>query len=404
MSHARTGSLETLRRLNRLRVIHALRDEGLISRAEIARRTGLSRSTVSSLVSELQADGLVVERAESGAAHGDQGGRPPILLSFDASAGVAVGIDFDHHHVRVAVSDLSSRILAERELSLDTDHLAHEGLDAAAELVEQVLAEAGVEASRVIGAGMCLPGPIHRPTGVVGSTAILPGWVGVASADEMRRRLELPILVDNDANLAALAEAAFGSGRDAKDLIYLMISSGIGAGLVLNGRLYRGAEGLAGELGHVLVDADGPVCRCGNRGCLETVAGTDALAELLRRSHGDGLDGRSIVRMAREGDLGCQRVIADAGRAIGKAAAMLVNVLNPELLIVGGDLAEAGELLLDGVRESLLRSALPTAAQAATVVAGSLGDRAEVLGAIALVLSEADRDHPLRPMAEAAAR
>jgi len=400
MAAGRTGSLETLRRLNRLRVIHALRDEGLISRAEIARRTGLSRSTVSSLVSELQADGLVIERPEPAAAHGDQGGRPPILLSFDASAGVAVGIDFDHHHMRVAVSDLSSRILAERERELDTDHAAHEGLDAAAELVAELLAEAGVDEARVIGAGMCLPGPVHRPTGVVGSTAILPGWVGVAAAEEMRRRLDLPILVDNDANLAALAEAAFGAGRDAKDLVYLMISSGIGAGLVLNGRLYRGAEGLAGELGHVLVDAEGPVCRCGNRGCLETVAGTDALAELLRRSHGDGLDGRAIVRMAREGDLGCRRVIADAGRAIGKAAAMLVNVLNPELLIVGGDLSDAGELLLDGVRESLERSALPTAVQAAKVVAGSLGDRAEVLGAIALVLSEAERDHPLRPMVE----
>src|SRR5919202_295008 len=172
---------------------------------------------------------------------------------------------------------------------------------------------------------MCLPGPIHRPTGVVGSTAILPGWVGVAAADEMRRRLDLPILVDNDANLAALAEAAFGAGRDAKDLVYLMISS----------------------------------------------------------------------------DLGAQRVIADAGRAIGRAAATLVNVLNPELLIVGGDLADAGDLLLDGVRESLGRAALPSAAEAATVVAGSLGDRAEVLGAIALVLSEAERDHPLRPIAPA---
>src|SRR5918996_1895941 len=247
-------------------------------------------------------------------------------------------------------------------------------------LRDELLIEAGVDEARVIGAGMCLPGPIHRPTGVVGSTAILPGWVGVAAAEEMHRRLELPILVDNDANLAALAEAAFGAGRDAKDLVYLMISSGIGAGLVLNGRLYRGAEGLAGELGHVLVDADGPVCRCGNRGCLETVAGTDALADLLRRSHGDGLDGRTIVRLAREGDLGCRRVIADAGRAIGKAAATLVNVLNPELLIVG-------------VRESLGRSALPTAVEAATVVAGTLGDRAEVLGAIALVLSEAEHDH-----------
>src|SRR5688572_21827941 len=142
----RTGSLETLRRLNRLRVIDALRDEGLISRAEIARRTGLSRSTVSSLVSELQADGLVVERPEPAAAHGDQGGRPPILLSFDASAGVAVGIDFDHHHVRVAVSDLSSPIIAERAQAPDTDHLAHEGPDAAAAPVEPGLAEAYVEA------------------------------------------------------------------------------------------------------------------------------------------------------------------------------------------------------------------------------------------------------------------
>jgi predicted NBD/HSP70 family sugar kinase len=129
----------------------------------------------------------------------------------------------------------------------------------------------------------------------------------------------------------------------------------------------------------------------------------DALAELLRRSHGDGLDGHRIVELAREGDLGCRRVIADAGRAIGKVAATLVNVLNPELLIVGGDLAEAGELVLDGVRESLALSALPSAAEAATVVAGSLGDRAEVLGAIALVLSEAERAFPMRPAVEAGA-
>ena len=404
MAPGRTGSLETLRRLNRLRVIHALRDEGLISRAEIARRTGLSRSTVSSLVSELQADGLVVERPEPAAAHGDQGGRPPILLSFDASAGVAVGIDFDHHHVRVAVSDLSSRILAEREQSLDTDHLAHEGLDAAAELVGQVLAEAGLEPERVIGAGMCLRGrstarpasSARRRSSPAGSASPPPTRCTAASTCRSWSTTT-PTWPRSPRRRSA-------RGVTRRTSIYLMISSGIGAGLVLNGRLYRGAEGLAGELGHVLVDADGPVCRCGNRGCLETVAGTDALAELLRRSHGEGLDGRAIVRLAREGDLGCRRVIADAGRAIGKAAAMLVNVLNPELLIVGGDLAEAGELLLDGVRESLGRSALPTAAQAATVVAGSLGDRAEVLGAIALVLSEAERDHPLRPLAEAGAR
>ena len=402
MASGRAGSLEALRRLNRLRVIHALRDQGLISRAEIARRTGLSRSTVSSLVADLQADGLVVERGEAGAAHGTQGGRPPILLAFDASAGAAVGIDFGHSHLRVAVSDLSSRILAERALPLDTDHAAEQGLDAAAELVGELLAEANLDESQVIGAGMGLPGPILQEDGVVGSSAILPGWVGVPAATEMRRRLDVPILVDNDANLGALAEAAFGAGRDASDLIYLKLASGIGAGLLLNGRLYRGAGGLAGELGHFLVDPDGLVCRCGNRGCLETLAASGALVELLRRSHGEVVTVQGMLDLARAGDVGCRRVITDAGRAIGRAVSMLINVLNPELVVVGGDLAAAGDLLLDGVRDSIARAALPSAAEAAGIVTGVLGERAQVLGAIALVISEADRAFPTRLAAGAA--
>jgi predicted NBD/HSP70 family sugar kinase len=391
MAQGRAGSLESLRRLNRLRVIRALREEGQISRAEIARRTGLSRSTVSSLVADLQADGLVVERPEPGLAHGSMGGRPPILLSFDASAGAAVGIDFGHSHLRVAVSDLASTILAERSRPLDTDHDAQEGLDMAAELVADTLADAGVARSAVIGAGMGLPGPIESGEGVVGTSAILPGWIGMTAEAEMRRRLDIPVMVDNDANLGALAEAAFGAGRDAGDLVYLKVSSGIGAGLILNGRLYRGSGGLAGELGHVLVNPDGIVCRCGNRGCLETVAATGALIDLLRRSHGEELTVQAMLDLARAGDAGCSRVIHDAGRALGQVVATLMNVLNPELFVVGGHLGAAGDLLLDGVRESVARAALPETSRGARVVAGVLGDRAHVLGALALVVSEADR-------------
>src|SRR3954467_3594215 len=346
MPPSRAGSLESLRRLNRLRVIRALRDEGQISRADIARRTGLSRSTVSSLVADLQADGLVVERPEPGSAHGQQGGRPPILLSFDASAGAAVGIDFGHSHLRVAVSDLASTILSERREPLDTDHDAQQGLELAAEMVTDALADAGVPRTAVIGAGMGLPGPIEQDAGTVGSSAILPGWIGMTAANEMRHRLDIPVMVDNDANLGALAEAAFGAGRDAGDLIYLKVSSGIGAGLIPNGRLYRGSGGLGGglggELGHVLVDPDGVVCRCGNRGCLETVAATGALVDLLRRSHGEDFTVEAMLDAARDGDAGCQRVIHDAGRALGTVAAMLLNVLNPEMLIVRGHLAPPG--------------------------------------------------------------
>jgi predicted NBD/HSP70 family sugar kinase len=390
-----TGSLETLRRLNRLRVIHTLREQGVTSRAEIARRTGLSRSTVSSLVADLQADGLVVERAEHGSARGTQGGRPPILLAFDASAGAAVGIAFGHRGLRVAVSDLSSTILAQRHVDLDVDHEAQEGLDAAAALVTEALEEAEVTRDQVIGVGVGLPAPIHRATGIVGSSAILPGWVGVIAEQELRNRLGLPVLVDNDANLGALAEAAYGAGRDAVDLLYLMVSSGIGAGLVLNGRLYRGALGLAGEIGHVLMDSHGQVCRCGNRGCLETVASPQALLELLRRSHG-GLTTEEMIALARAGDQGCRRVLADAGRALGNALAVLLNVLNPEVIVVGGELSAAGDLLLDGLRETVGRAALPASVEAAKVTCGTLGDRAEVLGAVALVVSEADSAFPTR--------
>jgi predicted NBD/HSP70 family sugar kinase len=146
---------------------------------------------------------------------------------------------------------------------------------------------------------------------------------------------------------------------------------------------------MAGELGHVLVDPDGAVCRCGNRGCLETAASTGALLDLLRRSHGD-LTVSEMLDLARQGDLGCRRVIADAGRVVGSAVALLFNVLNPQRLIVGGDLAAAGDLLLDGVRESVRLAALPAAAEASPVVAGVLGERAQVLGALALAVGEAD--------------
>jgi predicted NBD/HSP70 family sugar kinase len=212
----------------------------------------------------------------------------------------------------------------------------------------------------------------------------------VAAADEMRRRLQLPIAVDNDANLGALAEAAFGAARDASDLVYIKVSSGIGAGLILNGRLYRGAAGLAGELGHVLVDPDGLVCRCGNRGCLETLAAAEALSDLLSRSHGKSLTVTEMLALARDADLGCQRVIADAGRVVGRAVADLCNYLNPDLVVVGGDLSAAGDLVLEPMREAVRRFAIPAAAEDVEIVAGTLGDRAELLGALALAGHESE--------------
>jgi predicted NBD/HSP70 family sugar kinase len=385
----RTGSLESLRERNRLRVIDALRTRGAISRADIARQTGLSRSTVSSLVGDLQAAGLVVERvAESAAPASPQGGRPPVLVALDQSAGAVVGLDFGHDSLRVAVADLSYAILAETYAELEVDTAAQDALDTAARLVGELIEEAGVERDRVLAAGMGLPGPIERESGVVHSP-ILPSWVGLNPANEMEERLELPVHLDNDANVGALGESTFGVGRGTHVMAYLRLSAGIGAGLVINGRPFRGARGIAGEIGHVLVDPQGPICRCGNRGCLETFVAGPALCELLRRSHGP-LTVRDLLRLAEEGDAGCQRVLADAGRVVGRAVADLCNYLNPDLVVVGGDLSVAGDVLLEPMREAVRRFAIPAAVEDVEIVAGTLGGRAELLGALALAGHESE--------------
>jgi len=383
-----SGSLSSLRELNRLRVLEAVRERRAVSRAEIARRTGLARSTVSSLVSELQRDGLVVE-SEDGAAS-SHGGRPPVLLTLDPGAGAVLGVHLDHPLVRVAVADLDHTIRAEAARALDVDHDAAAGLDVAAALVEEVLREAGVPRERILGAGAAIAGPVDHRTGRVGSSTIMPGWDGLDVVAELESRLGVPVHVDNDANLGALAEWVLGAGRDASDFAYLMLSSGIGAGLILGGRLYRGATGTAGEIGHVLVDDQGPLCRCGNRGCLETYAGAHALIELLGRQHG-ALDVHAMVELARAGDPACQRVVADAGRTVGVAVAALCNQFNPERVVVGGELAATGDLLLAPLRDAVRRYALPSAADALSVVPGELGDRAELLGALVLVVGRSDR-------------
>jgi glucokinase-like ROK family protein len=401
---AGSGSLTSLREGNRKRVIDALRERGVASRAELARSTGLSRSTVSTLVADLIDAGLATERSgDESAPHEVHAGRPPVMISLNSSAGLALGIDFGHRHLRVAVSDLSHSVLAETWREMDVDHSAEHGLDAAADFVAQVLDEAGADRARVLGVGMGLPGPIDTATGTVQSSAILPGWVGVDARAEASRRLRMPVEVENDANLGALAELVWGAGQGKSDVAYIKVSTGIGAGLISGGRLQHGIAGTAGEIGHTVLVEGGPVCRCGNRGCLETLASARAIAELLSTSRREEISTRRLLELAAAGDAAAQRLIGDAGRAIGVAVANLCNLLNPQCVIVGGDLSGAGELLLDPLRRSVRRNAIPSAVEGLEIVPGVLGERAELLGALALVMHESDRFFaPRIPVEEAA--
>lgn len=376
------GSQSSLHRANLERVVRAVRMAGSLTQAEIARTTGLSAATVSNIVRELR-DGGTVEVTPTSA-----GGRRARSVSLAGDAGTVVGVDFGHSHLRVAVGNLAHQVLAEEAEPFDVDASASEGFDRAERLVQRLLQATGIGREKVVGVGLGVPGPIDLETGALGSTAILPGWTGTRPREELAGRLGVPVYVDNDANLGALGEQVWGSGRGASDLAYIKIASGVGAGLVINGQIYRGPGGTAGEIGHITLDESGPVCRCGNRGCLETFTAARYVLPLLHSSHGPGITMPEVVRMARDGDPGCRRVVADIGRHIGSGVASLCNLLNPSRVVLGGDLAEAGDLVLDPVRDSVARYAIPSAARQLTVAPGTLGGRAEVLGALALVLSE----------------
>jgi predicted NBD/HSP70 family sugar kinase/biotin operon repressor len=385
-----SGSLLSLREQNRDRVVETLRELGVASRAEIARRTGLSRSTVSSLVSELQAEGTVVDNSAEAGGSPAQAGRPPQMISLGRRAGAAIGIDFGKRHLAVAAADLSHEIIAEERQELAEGYDAATGFDTAQTLVAEVIDETGLEREELLGVGLGLPGPIHRVTGQVGSATILPGWVGLAVAEEMERRIGLPVHVDNDANLGALAELYWGAGQGADELIYLKVATGVGAGFVFGGRLFYGAGGTAGEIGHMTTDETGPLCRCGNRGCLETFAGAPAIVELIRSSLGEELAIGEIAERADADDASCRRAMADAGRHIGNALADVCNLFNPERVVVGGTVGQACRTLRDAMGEAVRQRAIRSAADDVEIVPGVLGERAEVLGAVALFLGRAE--------------
>ncbi|MBO8191421.1 ROK family transcriptional regulator [Streptomyces oryzae] len=376
------GSQSSLHRANLERVVRAVRMAGSLTQAEIARTTGLSAATVSNIVRELKDAGTVEVTPTS------SGGRRARAVSLSADAGIVVGVDFGHSHLRVAVGNLAHTVLAEDAEPIDVDASADQGFDRAEQLVRRLVGESGISPAKVIGIGLGVPGPIDIETGVLGSTAILPGWVGTNPRDELAARMGVPVYVDNDANLGALGEQVWGAGHGARDLAYIKVASGVGAGLVINGQIYRGPGGTAGEIGHITLDESGPVCRCGNRGCLETFTAARYVLPLLHSSHGTDLTMARVVRLAAEGDPGCRRVVADIGRHIGSGVASLCNLLNPSRVVLGGDLAEAGDLVLGPVRDSVARYAIPSAARRLKVLPGELDSRAEVLGALALVLDE----------------
>jgi predicted NBD/HSP70 family sugar kinase len=326
-------SLFNARQMNRLRVIQALYRHPGSSRTAVAEITGLSRPTVSAFMEELERAGIV---EPFGDAPPKQSGRPPVLMSLVPRAAFAVGVDMGHEHLRVAVCDLSGQVLSDEWTAIDVDHAPRESMDLASDLVMRTLQSADVAREQVIGVGMALAAPVDGASGKVYAEGILPSWGGIDPVAEMTSRLGLSIHLENDANLGALGEHVLGAGQGVDELLYVRLSAGVGLGLVLDGRAYGGASGIAGELGHVRVSRDGPICRCGNRGCLEMIASPSAIARLLSSSRGEDISVGRLLELVADGDRGAVRAVADAGEAIGEALATAVTLLNPRLIVIGG--------------------------------------------------------------------
>lgn len=359
-------------------LITLIREAAPVTRGDLARLSGLSRSAVAAAVQLLVEDGLVTETPASTAGPG----RPASLLRPRLPDGALVGIDFGHQHVAVAIADARGHVLAERREQLDVDAHAAEALDTAVRLFGSELGAAGVERSTVRAVVAAIPGPLNARSGRVQSTTILSSWVDVAAASVLGERLGCEVHLGNDAELGALGELSFGAGRGVADLLYVKVSDGIGAGLVLGGRLYQGSTGIAGEIGHTQLDGAGDQCRCGQRGCLETMISSPVVHRRLAISGFDVPASAAGLEAVGRDPVGA-RVITEAGRHLGRVVADICNCLNPARVVLGGQLGTAGEPFVVGVRESVTRYAQPAISAAVEIRPAELGLRAELMGTVA---------------------
>jgi predicted NBD/HSP70 family sugar kinase len=367
------------------RLLAVVRERGPLTRPELARLTGMSESGVRPLVARLVASGELIERDAS--ADRRAPGRPGTVLTATVPEGVVLGLDFGHAHVGVGVADLGGAQLAWVAVPLDVDSRAEEALDTAARLTARALGDAGRRRDEVVRAVAGVPGPVDR-AGRMRSPTIVSSWWGLPIADEVAARLGLNpqvVEVENDAHLGALGERAAGVAVGCDDFVYVKASHGLGAGLVLRGELYAGASGLTGELGHTVVEPDGALCRCGSRGCLETVVAIGRVREQIRFVAATD----EVEPLAELVELpAARRIVVEAGRTLGRALADVANLLDPDRIVLGGELAAAGAPLVEGVRESIGRYAQPAVA-GVEVVLGTLGERAQVTGATALAAARA---------------
>ena len=389
-------------------VLRLIWEEHRISRADIALRAGLSRSTVSEIVGEILPLGLVAEVGEGPSS----GGRRPIVLEFQDDACVILGIEMGAAHVAVALTNLSGAVIAweSREHPVRTDPPGTRRV--IAELCGKCLASPAVQGRPLVGIGVAVPSPVDPSQPDRLSTIVLPAWEEKLGLESLGEQYGVPLFVDNDANLGALAEQWWGLEEEVDHLAYIKVATGIGSGHIIDGEIYRGATGVAGEIGHIAIDPQGERCICGLRGCLVTLVGAQALvaraAALVADHPESALAGgkftiRDIEDAALAGDPLAVQVVCEAAGHLGTAIAGLMNLMNPSVVVLGGGFARLRDLILDPLRERIRNRTLIDSVAAAEIRFSELGPQSVAIGAATLVLKAALGDSNLFPVIESSA-
>lgn len=383
MSRWPAGSQSGLREANTAKIVDAVKRFGGLTQVELAEATSLSTATVSAIVKELGLSGLIETHPTS------RSGRRAQLVTIARRAGLVAAVQIGNRSMRVRLSDVGQDVLADRSMPLPTDHAEDTVLDRITLLIIDMLGMIAADADDLIGVCIALPAPVDPETGLIAYSGVMRRWETRPVAEVVEQRIGCPVLVEKDANLAALAEATLGTARDVKDSLFVHASYTASAGVVLNSQIYRGRSGTAGEIGHVQVDPAGSVCACGQRGCLETVAGAEAVTAPLRATFGQ-VTFKDVIARAAAGDPGCARVVADAATALGRVVAAAHQSLAPEVITVGGELVDAGPIFLLPFAAAVRDNAPQGRTPRRDPVPSSFGKDAVLTGAIIHILQSTD--------------
>jgi glucokinase-like ROK family protein len=377
-----TGDLNLVKKINKSIVLHHIRTDSPISRARIAEITGLTKATVSSLVNELIESSLVDEIGVGESS----GGRKPMMLLFNGTAGYAIGVDLGVHDILAVLTDLTGKVIHEKRVQHDNAS-AQKVVQLLKTTIRGLIQHAPESFYGIIGIGIGVPGICDEN----GTLLFAPnlGWENVPLQQHVEAEFNIPVVIDNEANAGAVGEKQFGAGRDTANLVYISIGIGIGAGIIIKGELYRGATGFSGEIGHISIQHNGPKCRCGSLGCWELYASEHALLEQAHHElEGSDVDLESLLNKADVGDQAVIGLFERLGYYLGVGVVNIINVYNPEYIILGGRLAEAEKWLMKPLLTLLEERSLPHPRKQLKVEFSSLSDRSTVLGASSFAVAK----------------